>query len=74
MLVLSRKTGQRIMVGDDIIISIQQISPGVVQLGIKAPKETKILREELITRNQEKRDGSTQPTTESIRSTGSRSV
>lgn len=47
MLVLSRKPGERIFIGDDIVITIVRIGPATVRLGIEAPKEMNIAREEL---------------------------
>lgn len=47
MLVLSRKIGERIMIGDDISITIVRIGPNNVRLGIEAPRELNIVREEL---------------------------
>ena len=48
MLMLSRKYGEQIMVGDDICITIGEIVNGhVVRIGIDAPKEVLILRKEL---------------------------
>ncbi len=48
MLVLSRKTDEAIVVGDDIVIKIISIDKGVVKLGIEAPKNISILRQELL--------------------------
>ena len=48
MLVLSREVGERIMVGDNIVITVTRISPNSVRLGIEAPKEMNIARDELI--------------------------
>ncbi len=48
MLVLSREVGERIKVGDDIVITVCRISPNSVRLGIEAPKEMNIARDELI--------------------------
>lgn len=48
MLCLSRKRGERLMIGDDIIITITAIEDNKVRLGIEAPKTTMILREELV--------------------------
>jgi carbon storage regulator len=47
MLVLSRKPGERILIGEDIIISIVRIGPNTVKIGIEAPKSLNIVREEL---------------------------
>jgi carbon storage regulator len=47
MLVLSRKTGQRILIGDKIAVTVVRIAPGVVRLGIEAPEDQAIIREEL---------------------------
>jgi carbon storage regulator len=47
MLVLTRKANQTIKIGDDIKIKIVEIGNGFVKLGIEAPKEMPIYREEL---------------------------
>ena len=47
MLVLSRKAGERILIGDDIKITIVRIGPNTVRLGIDAPGHLNIVREEL---------------------------
>lgn len=47
MLVLSRKAGEKIMIGDDIEIVVLRISGSTVRLGIKAPPEILIHRQEL---------------------------
>ena len=47
MLVLSRKEGEGICLGDGIELEIISIGKGVVSLGIKAPKDVLILRSKL---------------------------
>ncbi len=47
MLVLSRKSGERILVGDQVSITVVRIGPNSVRLGIDAPRNLSILREEL---------------------------
>lgn len=47
MLVITRKKGESILIGDDIEITVSKIEDGSVKLGIKAPKEMTILRKEL---------------------------
>jgi len=47
MLVLSRKAGERILIGEDVVINIVRIGPNTVKIGIDAPKSVSIVREEL---------------------------
>jgi carbon storage regulator len=47
MLVLSRKEGERIMLGDSVVLTIVRVSGDRVRLGIEAPSDMLILREEL---------------------------
>ena len=47
MLVLSRKVGERILVGDQVTITVVRITGGGVRIGIEAPKELSVIREEL---------------------------
>lgn len=48
MLVLSRKPGDSIQIGEDVKITIVRIGPSQVRIGIEAPRETNIVRTELI--------------------------
>lgn len=48
MLVISRRVGERFLIGDNIMISITAINGLQVRIGIEAPPEVRILREELI--------------------------
>ncbi|ADB16762.1 carbon storage regulator, CsrA [Pirellula staleyi DSM 6068] len=47
MLVLSRKEAERIRVGDSIIVTVVRVSGDKVRLGIEAPPNVLVLREEL---------------------------
>lgn len=48
MLVLSRKVGERIMLGEEIILTVVRIGPNAVKIGIDAPKGLNIVREEMV--------------------------
>lgn len=47
MLVLSRRESERIRVGDSIVVTVVRVSGDKVRLGIEAPPEMLVLREEL---------------------------
>jgi carbon storage regulator (csrA) len=47
MLIITRKKGESLMIGNDIEIVISKIDDGSVKIGIKAPKDVNILRKEL---------------------------
>lgn len=50
MLVLSRKISERIHIGDDIVLTVIRTGKGRVRLGIEAPRNVRVLREELLNR------------------------
>jgi carbon storage regulator len=51
MLVLSRKESQQIRLGDSIVLTIVRLSADRVRLGIEAPQDIAIVRQELDDRN-----------------------
>ena len=48
MLVLSRKLGEKIFIGDNICITVVDIDRGKIRLGIEAPRDVPIFRQELL--------------------------
>ena len=53
MLVISRKKGESLLIGDDIEITVEKIDSSSVKISIKAPKEKVILRKEVYERVKE---------------------
>jgi len=53
MLVLTRKTGEGIMIGDSITIKIVEFKGGGVRIGIEAPDNVKIYRQEVYERTRQ---------------------
>lgn len=47
MLVLSRKEGERLVIGENIVITVNRISGNRITLGIDAPRDVRIVRGEL---------------------------
>jgi carbon storage regulator len=47
VLVLTRRPGESVMVGDDVVITVLDVRGDVVRLGIKAPRSVQVHREEV---------------------------
>jgi carbon storage regulator len=47
MLVISRRAGESLFIGDEIEIELLEISPSQVKLGIRAPRQVRVLRKEI---------------------------
>lgn len=56
MLVLSRKLGEVIWIGDSIKLTVVQIDRGKIRLGITAPRDIPIYRQELLPLNNEQQE------------------
>lgn len=52
MLILTRKTGERVRIGEDIVITVFGINGNQVRLGVDAPREIEVHREEIYERIQ----------------------
>ena len=47
MLVLTRRPGESVMIGDDVVLTVLDVRGDVVRLGIKAPRSIQVHREEV---------------------------
>ncbi len=47
MLILSRRLGERIVIGEDVVISVVEVRGDQVKLGIDAPRNVKVYRQEV---------------------------
>ena len=50
MLVLTRQTNERILIGEHIVIEVREVRGNQVRIGIEAPKDVPVVREELLGR------------------------
>jgi len=50
MLVLSRKLGEKIVIGDNIVVTVVKIDRNQIRIGIEAPHEVPVYREEIAPR------------------------
>ncbi|WP_373163188.1 carbon storage regulator [Agathobaculum sp. Marseille-P7918] len=55
MLILQRKEGQSLTIGDRIVVTVQEIGQGRVRLSVDAPRDIAVLRTELVEAQQENR-------------------
>ena len=53
MLVLTRKVGEKLLIGDDIVVSVIDVQRGNIRIGIEAPDRISILRYEVFERIRE---------------------
>ncbi len=60
MLVLSRRESERILIGPDVTVIVTRIRCGHVRLGIEAPPDVVILREEVADRAEGRGSGTTE--------------
>ncbi len=47
MLILARRQGERVVIGDEILVTVMEVSGSTVRLGIEAPQGVSIFREEI---------------------------
>jgi carbon storage regulator len=47
MLIITRRVGEKIMFGDDIVVHVMQVAGSSVRLGIEAPPSVPVYREEI---------------------------
>ncbi len=52
MLVLTRRVGERILIGDQVEVTVVRIGSGVVRIGVNAPAEMSVMRPEIRTGGQ----------------------
>lgn len=48
MLIITRRQGERIVLGDDVVVHVLEVSGGNVRIGIEAPREVPVFRAELV--------------------------
>ena len=47
MLNVSRRVGEKVVIGDDIVVEVLEVTGSIVRLGIQAPRAVKIYRQEI---------------------------
>ena len=57
MLILTRRVGETLMIGDDIEVTILSVKSNQTKIGIKAPKDVSVHREEIYQKIKAEREG-----------------
>ncbi|GAA0817779.1 carbon storage regulator CsrA [Spirilliplanes yamanashiensis] len=67
MLVLTRRSGESVMIGDDVVITVLEVRGDVVRLGIRAPRDIQVHREEIYRELQASNREAASPTADAVK-------
>ena len=67
MLVLTRRAGESVMIGDDVVITVLEVRGDVIRVGIRAPREVQVHREEVYRELQAANRAAASPSDDAVR-------
>jgi carbon storage regulator len=67
MLVLTRKAGESVMIGDDVVVTVLEARGDVIRLGIQAPRDVQVHREEVYQELQQANREAASPNEDAVR-------
>ena len=68
MLVLSRRVGESVTIGDDVVVTVLEVRGDVVRVGIDAPRSVAVHRTELLIELENSNQQSASPSEDAVRS------
>ncbi|HET7357859.1 MAG TPA: carbon storage regulator CsrA [Nocardioidaceae bacterium] len=66
MLVLSRRLGESVVIGDDVVVTVLEIRGDVVRLGVDAPRHVQVRRQELLAQVEESNRAAASPDDDAV--------
>lgn len=68
MLVLSRRVGESVVVGDDVVVTVLEVRGDIVRVGIAAPRSVAVHRAELLAQLEDSNQHAASPSAEAVAS------
>jgi carbon storage regulator len=66
LLVLSRRVGESIMIGQDVVVTVLEVRPDLVRIGINAPRDVEVHREEVFIEVQQANRSAASPSAQAV--------
>ena len=70
MLILTRRVGETLMIGDEVTVTVLGVKGNQVRIGVNAPKDIAVHREEIYERIKREQDGSAPEAAQPLSSSG----
>ncbi len=66
MLVLSRRVGESVVIGDDVVVTVLEVRGDVIRVGVDAPRHVQVRRQELLAELEETNRAAASPSAERV--------